>query len=196
MTRFFLTRPFLLRHGIGLLLVALGVVLSFLTPLPVGSPEPYWKSAAHLISTKIHDGYLIAGILLLLGLAWRERCRASAIRVLAVMGTETALFGVIKAGTWYGLRQWPRPSGTDGGFPSGHTAASVALAYLLSERFPALAPVFYALAATVAWSRVGDGAHYPYQVLAGAILGFGVALVLSPRFVPSSNATSADIVRE
>ncbi|HCY18432.1 MAG TPA: hypothetical protein DHU69_01425, partial [Deltaproteobacteria bacterium] len=46
-------------------------------------------------------------------------------------------------------------------FPSGHTTASFAIAYVLSRSFPWLSPLFYIIAAGVGFSRVYLGAHYP-----------------------------------
>ena len=66
----------------------------------------------------------------------------------------------------------------DYSFPSGHTAASFALAVVLSLYFPGAAPVFLALAALVGISRVYLGLHYPLDVLFGALLGAGFAVVI------------------
>ncbi|MDQ3808950.1 MAG: phosphatase PAP2 family protein, partial [Chloroflexota bacterium] len=56
-------------------------------------------------------------------------------------------------------------------FPSGHTAASFASAWILSTVWPRRAPVFLALASTVGMSRIYVGAHYPGDVLSGAVVG-------------------------
>jgi membrane-associated phospholipid phosphatase len=56
-------------------------------------------------------------------------------------------------------------------FPSGHTGASFASAWILSLVWPRLAPAFLGLAGTVGFSRIYVGAHYPGDVLSGAILG-------------------------
>lgn len=64
----------------------------------------------------------------------------------------------------------------DASFPSGHAATSFAGATILSFSFPRLAPVFYLLAAAVAFSRVYVGVHYPLDVIGGAVLGTLVAL--------------------
>jgi undecaprenyl-diphosphatase len=56
-------------------------------------------------------------------------------------------------------------------FPSGHTAASFASAWILSSVWRREAPVFFGLASTVGLSRIYVGAHYPGDVASGALLG-------------------------
>lgn len=60
-------------------------------------------------------------------------------------------------------------------FPSGHSAAAFGGAYLLTRHYPQLAPLFYTIASLVAFSRVYLGAHYPGDVLSGAIVGTALA---------------------
>lgn len=56
-------------------------------------------------------------------------------------------------------------------FPSGHTAAMVALAVAWAGEANGLGALMACLAATVAFSRVYLGAHYPLDVMAGSVLG-------------------------
>jgi undecaprenyl-diphosphatase len=58
-------------------------------------------------------------------------------------------------------------------FPSGHTAAAFGVATALAgERYRA-GPIALALATGIALSRVYLGAHYPLDVVVGALVGTG-----------------------
>lgn len=77
------------------------------------------------------------------------------------------------------------PVGHDNGFPSGHTAAAfvlLALAFLIPRTMPRLralaAAGFVLWGAAVGLARVVYGAHYPSDVLFGALLTLTVELVL------------------
>ena len=58
-----------------------------------------------------------------------------------------------------------------GSFPSGHASSACLAASLLGEAVPRLRPVWWALAAGVAASRVHNRMHHPSDVLAGAAIG-------------------------
>jgi len=64
-------------------------------------------------------------------------------------------------------------------FPSAHTATAFALAASLSIKYPK----WYVIAPSALWacsvgvSRINEGVHYPSDVLAGAAIGTGCAVV-------------------
>ena len=60
-------------------------------------------------------------------------------------------------------------------FPSGHAASAFGGAWLLGTYYPRLRPLFYCIALIVAFCRVYVGAHYPSDVVAGAISGVTLA---------------------
>lgn len=64
-------------------------------------------------------------------------------------------------------------------FPSGHTAAAFSLAASLSIKYPkwyVIAPSAF-WACSVGFSRMNEGVHYPSDVIAGAAIGTGCAVV-------------------
>jgi hypothetical protein len=62
--------------------------------------------------------------------------------------------------------------------PSGHSAAAFSALVALGSIFPRVRPVLWIYAVTIAMSRVIIAAHYPSDVIAGALVGaFGAVLV-------------------
>lgn len=77
------------------------------------------------------------------------------------------------------LRQAPDLSGaTDPSFPSGHAAIAFMIAVFLSARYRRLSPLFFCAASLVALSRIYLGLHYLSDVVAGALIGILVSVML------------------
>jgi PAP2 superfamily protein len=72
---------------------------------------------------------------------------------------------------------WPhgtRSYGLDGAFPSGHAAASFALARVIASEYPTkrVQPAAYAFAFAISASRVTARQHFPSDVLVGGTFGY------------------------
>lgn len=63
----------------------------------------------------------------------------------------------------------------DHSFPSGHTTAIFASTVPYMVAFPALTVILLPLACIVGFSRIYLGLHYPSDVMAGLVIGSGVA---------------------
>ena len=61
-------------------------------------------------------------------------------------------------------------------FPSGHATVAFGCATVLALSVPRFRRPLFALAALIAFSRIYVGVHYPFDVLAGAVLGVAIGL--------------------
>jgi len=112
-----------------------------------------------------------------------DRRLAHAVRVAVVLGVESGLVnGPVKSlfrrhrPAWEQERprRLRRPRTTS--FPSGHASAAFTAAGVLAQNDP-LAPLYYAIGAVVAGSRVYVKIHHPSDVVAGALVGVVLARV-------------------
>jgi undecaprenyl-diphosphatase len=62
-------------------------------------------------------------------------------------------------------------------FPSGHSAAAFAGAWLFNRKFPGWSPLTYLVASQVGFSRIYLGDHYPGDVASGSMLGLLFAML-------------------
>ncbi len=63
------------------------------------------------------------------------------------------------------------PAPRDYSFPSGHTSASFAAAFVIGNRYPKYRIPVYVLALLIAFSRLYFFVHYPSDVAVGALIG-------------------------
>ena len=93
-----------------------------------------------------------------------------------------ATAGVVSVLKWAVGRRRPegRYERSNSSFPSAHAAAAGATTTMLAHRYPRYRPAYYALGASIAFSRIYLGRHYPSDVLVGWTIGhFGSRWVLA-----------------
>ncbi|MBK6855402.1 MAG: phosphatase PAP2 family protein [Microthrixaceae bacterium] len=113
-----------------------------------------------------------------------DRDADATIRLAAVLLVESV---VVNQGIKRLVKR-PRPQTTEprphhlrqpltSSFPSGHASSAFTAAGVLSHHDPALKPLYYAVAAVVATSRVHVKIHHASDVIAGAVLGAAFARI-------------------
>jgi undecaprenyl-diphosphatase len=106
-----------------------------------------------------------------------DRRAAEAVRLSAVLGVESVLVnGVIKSFFRRTRPAWEQPRAykirkpRSSSFPSGHASSAMTAAAVLGEDDP-LKPLYYAIGAVVATSRVYVKIHHASDVVGGAATG-------------------------
>jgi undecaprenyl-diphosphatase len=140
----------------------------------VGVLDPFAQGLSHVGT----DAAIWLAIALLASIARR---RAEVIAWTAC----SALLAWASAEILKALTDRPRPDvdrlvslPQSGSLPSGHAATSFACATVLAALVPRWRVPFFALAVLIAWSRTYVGVHYPLDVLAGAVLGVALGLLV------------------
>ena len=117
--------------------------------------------------------YLLLIPLLLWRGSWSQAVKAARVMIFADLIGEFIKWTL----------RWPRPPAdlalateTSPGFVSTHAALSLGIAWiLLGENGKRRAPWLALWVLGVAWSRVRLGVHFPFDILGGWVVGFGVA---------------------
>jgi undecaprenyl-diphosphatase len=146
----------------------------------------WWSSPVldHLLPWLTYLGSHFAVILFII-LSWILTKQRRVLRRLA-------LLYAIQSGILYGLKfliQRQRPlyflemasklskgpgEILDPSFPSGHALYAFMMATLLGHWFPRYRIIFFLLAGFIGWTRIYLGLHYPTDVIAGGLLGYGI----------------------
>lgn len=157
------------------------------------------------------DGTLVVLGLLLLWAWWgavrRGDTRMSAGTVLTGIGTAAA-YAVSEAAklvvdeerpcrALHGIAETAAacPPPGDWSFPSNHATLAAGLAVGLAVLRPRLAAVTLPVGAAAALLRVAVGAHYPHDVLAGAVLGACVVTAVLLAFLPLARTAASALGR-
>jgi len=112
-----------------------------------------------------------------------DRRPIHAVRVATILGAESLLVnqGVKRLvgrhrPPWEQERPLNLRRPTTSSFPSGHASSAATAIEILAQNDP-LWPLYVAVGAVVATSRVYVKVHHPSDVVAGALLGIGIAAV-------------------
>jgi membrane-associated phospholipid phosphatase len=167
------------------LLAAALIVLGAAAPQAEGAESSRHGFAG--IASNAVGPFLVLGELSLLagGDAGEDRMMEGAKVVVAT----SLLTQVLK----YTVRDERPRTGTPTGFPSGHASMAFAMATVVADHQPEYAWPAYAVAGTIAWSRVEVRAHDWKQVAAGAALGYYTAKYFTGRSTAVNGLASQGI---
>lgn len=147
------------------------------------TPTPSLDEPLRRLSDAANYSRLWLAIAAGLALAGGDAGRRAAVRGVAAIGVTSALVNLPGKAIW----SRPRPDRAGAGvpgqrnvkmpasasFPSGHAASGFAFAAAVGYDRPWLGMALRFLAATVAYSRVHTGVHYPGDAVVGALIGAG-----------------------
>ena len=88
------------------------------------------------------------------------------------------LFPIARPFSLYSLPALTLTIPTDAAFPSAHTAAAFALAVTIWLHNKKIGVLYLLAALAVGLGRIFSNVHYPMDILAGAILGSSIAIIV------------------
>lgn len=138
------------------------------------------SNTSKYMSVGVPVGYFVAG-LIHNNRELKQKAAYTAATILFNTATTTLLKNVVKRDrpyhTYTGI--FPDKLETDYAFPSGHTSSAFATATslaLTTKKWYVTVPAF-AWSAGVGYSRIYLGQHYPSDVIMGALVGSGSAII-------------------
>jgi undecaprenyl-diphosphatase len=138
------------------------------------------SNTSKYISVGVPVGYFVAG-LIHDNKALKQKAAYTAAAILFNTASTTVLKNVVKRerpyNTYTGI--FPDKIESDYAFPSGHTSSAFATATSLAittKKWYVAVPAF-AWSASVGYSRIYLGQHYPSDVIMGAIVGTSSAII-------------------
>jgi undecaprenyl-diphosphatase len=138
------------------------------------------SNTSKYISVGVPVGYFVAG-LIHDDKALKQKAAYTAAAILLNTASTTVLKNVVKRerpyNTYTGI--FPDKIESDYAFPSGHTSSAFATATSLAittKKWYVAVPAF-AWSASVGYSRIYLGQHYPSDVIMGAIVGTSSAII-------------------
>jgi undecaprenyl-diphosphatase len=154
-----------------------------------GTPTPALDDPLRRLSRAADKSRIWLALAALLAVAGGPAGRRAAVRGTLAIGVTSALVNLAikpigrrtrpdraRAGV-PGDRQVQMPESTS--FPSGHSASAFAFATAISRDRPWVALGAGFLAATVAYSRVHTGVHYPGDTVIGSLIGASTGLAVT-----------------
>ncbi len=160
--------------------------------------ERMWDTVAYLGS-----GWLVVPVCLIIGVMsyWQRHYMAVEVSIRCF---GSFVISGIAAQSFKHLLGRPRPRilnsesaewgpsfvGGFDAFPSGHTTCAFALAAVLSHFYPRLRMAFFLLACLVGIARIIRGSHWVTDVVAGALLGTAIGILVSTLQLRKMNPSS------
>jgi len=162
-----------------------------------------WESPAmdHImpaLSQAASHSKIWMAVAVVLSLVGGKKGRRTAVQGLAAVAITSLLANLVAKGLFRRRRptdqvpeerRLPKPESSS--MPSGHTASGAAFARVVGAAYPGLRVPLNALAAAIGFSRVYTGVHYPADVLAGWLLGKGVASFTQRTAAPARHVLRA-----